>query len=434
MDKGLTSLNEKFEEVKEMLTLRAATVLGEAILKIFLDVLDEYHGELVRTLEIYDKQREGTKEENTMLLGLVGANDPEFRAKLISQGEEIRFLRQEVFSLKTERGELVKKNDALSIEVARLKNELGQSFKMRDKDQKDLSEQMESVSAKLKLYEELINSKQIEIGLKGKELDSRLGTISEDVRDRSAESVKKAVFRLNNIIHEVKDMSRAVNNEIEAERAAIEQERKKGQGIFGGKPGSGPIFLSLIQTYDLMNERVGEAAVLLSKYMEVLSPPEITPAKVNWKKLFDDLKIKFSPQAGSKRIKINVPKDKMPSDFISDQSQLLKAFSSLVQNSIESLPVDGVIEIKISFTSLSAEISVCDNGKPIDEGQRDMLFMPLYTTKSSHYGMGLADCRRILKALGGNIIYNVYDGGNCFKIALAPVKLAEKPKGVQNAH
>jgi signal transduction histidine kinase len=429
MDNGLLVLNKKFEEVKEMLTLRAATVLGQATLKIFLDVLDEYHGEFLRTLELYDSQREGTKEENTMLLGLVGASDVEFRAKLVSQAEEIRFLRQEVLDLKKQRGELIRKNDALDIEVARLKNELSQSFKARDKAQAEFMEQIGNITSKLKLYEELANSKEIEAGLKGKELDSRLGTISEEIIDRSSESVKKAVLRLNNIVQEVKEMSRALYSDIEAERTAIEQEKKKGGGVFGRKPGSKPVFLSLIQTYDLLNERVSEASVLLVKYMEVLSPPDVKPSKVNWKKLFDDLKIKFSALAGSKKIRINAPKDRMPSDFVSDQNLLLRAFSALVQNAVEALPAGGIIDIKASFTSLNAEISVCDNGKPIEEGQRGLLFMPLFTTKPSRYGMGLADCRRILKALGGNIVYSVSNDGNCFKATVVPVKTTAQVKG-----
>jgi signal transduction histidine kinase len=168
--------------------------------------------------------------------------------------------------------------------------------------------------------------------------------------------------------------------------------------------------------------------------MEVLTPPQISPSKVNWKKLFDDLKTKFSSQAGSKKIKINVPKEKMPAGFISDPNLLLKVFSMLLQNSIEALPVEGAIDVSIAFSRYGAEAEVCDNGKSINEDQRDMLFMPLFTTKPSHYGMGLADCRRILKALGGNIVYNASKGGNCFKMTIVPMKITEQQTGGPNAH
>ena len=129
------SLQAKFEDLKNMLVQRASASLGEAALKLFLTLLDAYQDELTRALSGSQKASADARDENTLLLGLIGVNDTGVIAKLASQSGEIRFLRQEVLDLLKYAGDVETKHETLALELERVKGELAASFKAREKDQ-----------------------------------------------------------------------------------------------------------------------------------------------------------------------------------------------------------------------------------------------------------------------------------------------------------
>ncbi len=90
-----------------------------------------------------------------------------------------------------------------------------------------------------------------------------------------------------------------------------------------------------------------------------------------------------------------------------DKTHLIRILTNLVKNAIQSLEnVDNPkIEVKVKATNGNVIISVADNGKGIDEVDRNRVFEPKFTTKSSGMGLGLPMIKNIVEAYGGNITF-----------------------------
>ena len=67
---------------------------------------------------------------------------------------------------------------------------------------------------------------------------------------------------------------------------------------------------------------------------------------------------------------------------------------------------DGKIEIVISESDQNYKISIVDNGVGIAEEQKDRIFEPNFTTKSSGSGLGLAMSKNIVNHINASISFN----------------------------
>lgn len=105
---------------------------------------------------------------------------------------------------------------------------------------------------------------------------------------------------------------------------------------------------------------------------------------------------------------------------LGDKDQLLRTFNNLLKNAIEATEgkEKGVIRIKIINDQKFAFVEVEDNGKGIDEGLQDKIFVPNFTTKSSGTGLGLAFVKQAIENAGGTIHFNsLTDAGTTFYLS-----------------
>jgi signal transduction histidine kinase len=69
-------------------------------------------------------------------------------------------------------------------------------------------------------------------------------------------------------------------------------------------------------------------------------------------------------------------------------------------------------------------VSIEDTGTGIDPSSLDRIFEPLFTTKATGMGMGLAICRSIIESHGGRIwVSTVSNQGSIFQFEL-PISTA----------
>jgi len=113
-----------------------------------------------------------------------------------------------------------------------------------------------------------------------------------------------------------------------------------------------------------------------------------------------------------------------------DKKQLIRVFSNLFKNAIQSIPDNrnGLIKIDVLKGKNRVTVKVMDNGAGIPEELGDKLFMPNFTTKSSGMGMGLAIVKNIIEDAKGTIRYETtIDQGTTFIIEL-PLFASEEIK------
>jgi two-component system nitrogen regulation sensor histidine kinase NtrY len=107
--------------------------------------------------------------------------------------------------------------------------------------------------------------------------------------------------------------------------------------------------------------------------------------------------------------------------LLMDKSQLIRVLTNLVKNAIQS--VEAIEQSKIIVSIIDSkdifELKVKDNGVGIEEGLKDLIFEPRFTTKNSGMGLGLAMSKKIIETYNGAISFvSSRDKGTVFSITI----------------
>lgn len=92
-----------------------------------------------------------------------------------------------------------------------------------------------------------------------------------------------------------------------------------------------------------------------------------------------------------------------------DRTQLIRVVTNLVKNSIQAIEQAEIenprIEVAVYSENDRAVITVMDNGAGVSEENKDKIFEPKFTTKSSGMGLGLAMVKKIVETYQGTITF-----------------------------
>ena len=114
-------------------------------------------------------------------------------------------------------------------------------------------------------------------------------------------------------------------------------------------------------------------------------------------------------------------KQRGPFPIRADREQLLRVFNNLLKNAMQAVPDDrnAMISVVLARDGSNAIVEVQDNGTGIAEADRERIFQPNFTTKSSGMGLGLAMVLRIVEAAGGRVSFTTEEGvGTRFVVTL----------------
>jgi C4-dicarboxylate-specific signal transduction histidine kinase len=143
--------------------------------------------------------------------------------------------------------------------------------------------------------------------------------------------------------------------------------------------------------------------------------------------IFDDVLALLEPELKGEDVVVDV---QLPDDLPTvhgDTIQLEQVVLNLVRNATEAIKEDDshrreIILQASAFEQGTVEISVHDTGPGMNEETMRQVFDAFFTTKSDGMGMGLAICRTIIEAHGGEISASPNpDRGVTFRIALPEV-------------
>lgn len=108
-----------------------------------------------------------------------------------------------------------------------------------------------------------------------------------------------------------------------------------------------------------------------------------------------------------------------------DKNNIGRVFGNIIKNSIQAIgnKEDGHIDVTIRNLAIKYRIDIVDNGCGIKEEDKNKIFMPNFTTKSSGMGIGLSMADDIVRRMGGNIKFQSDVGsGTVFRIDLPILK------------
>jgi two-component system, sensor histidine kinase YcbA len=126
-------------------------------------------------------------------------------------------------------------------------------------------------------------------------------------------------------------------------------------------------------------------------------------------------------QSLEKKIKFNL---EIEEDMeISQIYPLLAILNNLVSNAVEAIEPEGYIHLRARRKGRILRLSVCDNGLPIRESNRTLIFEPGFTTKFSaegvpSTGIGLAYVRGLVENFRGRVFFRQDQTEKCFTVML----------------
>ncbi len=105
-----------------------------------------------------------------------------------------------------------------------------------------------------------------------------------------------------------------------------------------------------------------------------------------------------------------------------DRTQLIRVVTNLIKNSIQAIeqrqPEIPRIDVAVFRENNYVIISVTDNGLGVEEMNKQLIFEPKFTTKTSGMGLGLAMVKSIVEAYGGIITLETTEDSTTFKVSI----------------
>jgi signal transduction histidine kinase len=136
----------------------------------------------------------------------------------------------------------------------------------------------------------------------------------------------------------------------------------------------------------------------------------------------------FSAQSTLHPLSLDLPE--VPLTVLGERDRLAQVCANLLSNAIKYSPGGGAIEIRGHQVGELVEVSVRDHGLGIPQQQREKIFTKFFRVDSSDTrriggtGLGLALCRDIVEAHGGQIDFESVEGeGSTFSLRL-PIAVA----------
>ena len=109
-----------------------------------------------------------------------------------------------------------------------------------------------------------------------------------------------------------------------------------------------------------------------------------------------------------------------------DISQVIHALTNIINNAIMAMNGNGVLTLRAKVDKNFLCLEITDTGPGIPEGQRELIFEPLYSSKPKGTGLGLPLAKMMIENQEGHIFFESQIGkGTTFKVFL-PIKRSEE--------
>lgn len=269
----------------------------------------------------------------------------------------------------------------------------------------ELSEKMSRLDVNQRA-ESINYSGDDELGTLVKAYNKMVDDLDESTR-RLAQSEREQAWRemARQIAHEIK-------NPLTPMRLSIQHLiRLKSEGSPKWTQRFDSVADSLLEQIDILADAASEFSNFSRFYME-------DPTEIELNALIKEHIVLFNT---SDHIRIHFNSSESEAIVMGRRSQLARLLVNLFSNAVQALEdlSIGVITITLSRDGAYYLLQIADNGPGVAPENRDKLFKPNFTTKSSGTGLGLTICRGILEQSQGEIYYTPSEwGGACFNVRI----------------
>jgi PAS domain S-box-containing protein len=173
---------------------------------------------------------------------------------------------------------------------------------------------------------------------------------------------------------------------------------------------------------NIIREETGYMNKIVSDLQDYAGPVTPSLQRANMTELVDDV---FSTLRIPDSIKLTVAADPDFPPLVVDPHMMKRVFTNLVTNALQAMPTGGDLTIGLRTEEGHALLSIGDTGVGIPEDNVELMFRPLFTTKSQGQGFGLAVCKRLVEEVhrGSITVKSKVGEGSTFTIRM-PLKTA----------
>jgi signal transduction histidine kinase len=181
--------------------------------------------------------------------------------------------------------------------------------------------------------------------------------------------------------------------------------------------------------HDLIKQETLQAENIIADLLDFARLSALAPAPLSVPELVQGVRKRF-PVPASVQLLLNLPAG-LPL-IVADPRHMDKLLDNLVINAIQAMESGGTLTISAQPSALEdGQPAVCirvqDTGTGIRSENLNKIFDPLFTTKTSGIGLGLAVCRKLAEANRGRIeVESEVGNGSMFNLVLpayVPAKL-----------
>src|SRR5690554_1234251 len=180
-----------------------------------------------------------------------------------------------------------------------------------------------------------------------------------------------------------------------------------------------PDLALLGETLDKIDAQAHRASEIIRRIRRFMKKPATGKEELSVPELLEDTRqfAEVDMRNNDGGIEVRVEEDLPP--VLADPIQVQQVALNLIRNALEATRSAGSSEPVQVTARLCGEqcvrVDVRDHGVGVPEDAEDKLFHPFYTTKEDGMGIGLATCRSLIHAQGGDIGYERPEqGGACF--------------------
>jgi signal transduction histidine kinase len=180
-----------------------------------------------------------------------------------------------------------------------------------------------------------------------------------------------------------------------------------------------------LQAIDSQVQYMNNVVSDLQDYSRDLKP---TRVETSVRGLLDDSlsTIAFPPD-----VEARISVEDEASKVIVDPTMMKRVLVNLVSNAVQAMPMGGRLSLRVTRGNDITQIHVEDTGKGMTQDVATKIFQPLFTTKAKGTGLGLAVCKRLIEAHGGDITVESQAGkGSIFTIRLPDIEASDQAQKV----
>lgn len=160
-------------------------------------------------------------------------------------------------------------------------------------------------------------------------------------------------------------------------------------------------------------------SALLNDFNKLSNNNDFDFALLDLGELLSDIVDRFEPFAIQSQVILNL---NLPEDIYNvngDEVKLIEAFTNLLKNAVEAVPIYGRVIVSISIEDIYVVVTVQDNGTGIDDERLSSIFLPFVSYKDNGTGLGLPIVASIIEMHEGMIdVISSLNNGTTFIVKL----------------